>query len=427
MKEKDYKMDDVVLPSTSRTIRRIPISRKQIEEDEKVVEEYVAPRRTRVPRDYEEPKGSSTFTKIVMVAVVLISIVVIAGAISLVYSKGTLTIEPKSLNTSINVNFTATPNGDGLKYSTITASETTMEVVTASPGTFYQSKAKGSVFIVSTAPDNQELVINTRLQSASGKIYRLQKGVIVPAGKRVSVAVQADEAGVESNLSKALAGNLTIPGFKGSKKFDQFHAELETDLTGGFSGNRNVIDEKIYKETKDRLTAAATDQVRAKLKSQVDPNSTSYESLIAMAIEELPQVSKGTNQSQISIKATAMAYVFDTNSLIKTLGAGEVKKLGTDSFTAKGLSSITMAPKAPIKYGMTGPITINAAGSIVLVGDIPVEQVKESVVGVAVEDINTILQKYDSIAKASVRVSPFWKKSFPSSPNRVTVEVLAEK
>lgn len=427
MKEKDYKMDDVVIPSSSRTIRRIPISRKQIEEDEKVVEEYVAPRRTRVPRDYEEPKGSSVFTKVVMVLVVVISITVIAGAISLAYSKGTLTIEPKTLNTSINVNVTASPSGDGLKYTTITASETTTEVVPASPGSFYQSKAKGSVFIVSTAPENQELVINTRLQSEGGKIYRIQKGVLVPAGKRVSVPVQADEAGIESNLSKSLAGNLTIPGFKGSKKYEQFHAELETDILGGFSGNRNIIDEKVYKETRDRLSSAATEQVRAKLKAQVDPNSSYFDSLVAIAVEELPQVPKGTNQSQISMKATAMAYVFDTKSLIKALGASEVKKLGTDSFTAQGSEKLLVAPKATIKYGTTGPISVNASGSIVLVADIPVDAVKDSVVGIDVSDINNVLKKYDGIAKASVRVSPFWKKSFPSTPNRVTVEVLAEK
>lgn len=418
-------MDDVVLPSTSRTIRRIPINRKQIEEDEKVVEEYIAPRR-HISRD-QEPKGNSLFTRAMIAAVVIISIVVISGAISLAYSRGTLTIEPKSLNTSINVSFTAQPTGEGLKYTTITASETATEVVAAKPGSFSQSKAKGSVVIVSTAPENQELVINTRVQTEAGKIYRLTKGIIVPAGKRVSVPVQADEAGEDFNLSKAMAGKLTIPGFKGSKKYDQFSAELETDISGGFSGNRNVIEDAVYKEVRDRLVASATADVREKLKAQIDPNSVYYESLVAVAVEELPQVAKGGTQSQVAFKATAMAYIFDRTSLIKTLGAGEVKKLGTDSFTAQGLDTITITPKTPLRYGLTTPITATATGSIVLVGMVPTEQIKTAVQGIAVANINEVLKKYDSIAKASVRVNPFWKKSFPASPNRIYVQVEETK
>lgn len=419
-RDREYKMSDVVAPSTSRTIRRIPINRKQLEEE--TVEEFARPRRqSRIPR---EPQGSSLFTKIALVLVVIISIIAIAAAISLAYSKGTLEIEPKRLETTINTPFTANPGGqDGLKYKTITASDTSMEVVAAKPGTFVQSKAKGTVTIFNTSAEEQQLVINTRLESSASKIYRITKPIVIPAQKNVSVPVIAEESGEEYNLSKAESGKLKIPGFKGSKKYDQFYADLDSDISGGFSGNKNVIDDVVYKETRARLVTSATELVKAKLKAQVDKDSTYIDSLVVLNIEDLPQIAKGTTQSQVSIKATGLAFVFNTKELVQVIGASEIKKLGSNSFKADTLNNITISSKNPLKYSPTASLNLVASGKLSIVGDIPVEAIKKDMVGVKVSEINTLLKKYDSISKASIKVSPFWKNSFPGSSDRITVDV----
>jgi hypothetical protein len=422
-REREYKMSDVVAPSTSRTIRRIPINRKQAEEE--TVEEFARPRRShsRPPRDIE-PNGSSLFTKITLVAVVVVSIIAIAAAISLAYSKGTLSIEPKKLETSISTTFTSNPGGqEGLKYTTVTASDSSMEVVAAKLGTFVQAKAKGSVTIVNTSAEEQQLVINTRIESSTGKIYRITKPLVIPPQKRVSVPVIAEESGDSYNLSKADAGKLKIPGFKGSKKYDQFYAELDADITGGFSGNKNVIDPVVYKEVRSRLVASAHELVKAKLRAQVDKNSTYIDTLVVITDEDLPDVAKGGTQSQISVKATGIAYIFDTKELVQVLGASEVKKLGANSFKAENLSDIAISSKNPLKYSPTAILTLSAAGKLSIVGDIPSEQIKKELLGVKVSEINDLLKKYDGISKASIKVSPFWKNTFPNAIERIVIEI----
>ncbi len=418
-RDREYKMSDVVAPSTSRTIRRIPINRKQLEEE--TVEEFARPRRqSRIPR---EQHGNSFFTKIVLIFVVVISIIAIAAAISLAYSKGILEIEPKKIETTINTSFTANPGGqDGLKYKTITASETSMEVVVAKPGTFFQSKAKGNVTIYNTSSEEQQLVINTRLESSTGKIYRITKPVVIAAQKNISVPVIAEESGESYNLSKIDSGKLKIPGFKGSKKYDQFYAELDSDILGGFSGNRNVIEETVYNDARTRLIASATELIKAKLKSQIDKEMTYMDSLFVVSIEDLPQLAKGTTQSQISVKATGLAYIFNTKELVQAIGASEIKKLGSNNFKADSLNNITISSKNPLKYSPTATLNLVANGKLTLIGDIPLEQIKKEMAGVKVSEINTLLKKYDSIGKASIRVSPFWKSSFPSSPERIIID-----
>lgn len=419
-RDREYKMSDVVAPSTSRTIRRIPINRKQL--DEETVEEFARPRRqSRVPREHQ---GNGLFTKIALILVVVISIIAIAAAISLAYSKGTLEIEPKSLETTINTSFSANPGGqEGLKYKTITASEISTEVVAAKPGAFFQSKAKGSVTIHNTSTEEQQLVINTRLESSVGKIYRITKPVVIAAQKNISVSVIAEESGEEYNLSKTDSGKLKIPGFKGSKKYDQFYAELESDIVGGFSGNRNVIEETTLNEARARLVTSATEIVKAKLKSQIDKDSTYIDSLFVINIEDLPQIAKGTTQSQLSIKATGLAFIFNTKELVQVIGSGEIKKLGSNSFKASNLNNITISSKNPLKYSSTATLNLFASGKLTLIGDIPAEKIKNEIAGVKVSEINNLLKKYDSIGKASIRVSPFWKGSFPASPERVIIDV----
>lgn len=422
-REREYKMSDVVAPSTSRTIRRVPINRKQVEKEEPVVEEYVRPRRTQAAHRDMRPKGNGLFTKIALVSVVFISIISIAAAISLAYARGTLTVTPKKVDSNINMPFTANASGEGLKYITITASDTAMEVVSAKPGAFTQSKAKGTASITNNSTDQQQLVVNTRLEAANGKIFRITKPVVIPAGKHISVPIVADESGADWNITKEEAGKMRIPGFKGSKKYDQFFAELDGDVTGGFSGNKNVIDDKTYKETRDRLVSSVTELVKAKLRAQVDPNTVFFDSLVTIKIEDLPQMAKGSTQSQMSVKGTAMAYLFDKNELTRVLGANEVKKLGSNSFKAVGIEKITVSSKTPLKYSPTATLSLLAVGDVTLVGDIPTDSLKKDLMGTKISDLNTILKKYDGIGKAGAKISPFWKKTFPNAIEKIDIEV----
>jgi hypothetical protein len=184
-----------------------------------------------------------------------------------------------------------------------------------------------------------------------------------------------------------------------------------------------VIDEQVYKETRDRLSASVTELVKAKLRSQIDANSVFYDSLVTVKIEELPQLAKGTAQSQISIKGTGMAYVFDKNELTRVLGANEVKKLGSNTFKAIGIEKIAVSSKTPLKFSPTATLNLSAVGDITLVGDVPVDGIKKELLGVKISDLNNVLKKYDSIGKASVKISPFWKKTFPNTVDRIDIEV----
>ncbi|PIU99311.1 hypothetical protein COS59_00465, partial [Candidatus Wolfebacteria bacterium CG03_land_8_20_14_0_80_36_15] len=107
-----------------------------------------------------------------------------------------------------------------------------------------ERKARGEVTIYNTySSDDQPLIANTRLLTPDGKVFRLEKLIVVPGAKiiegkivssSVKTSVVADKAGQEYNIGPV--SHFTIPGFQGSEKYQSFYAKSDTPMTGGFVG-----------------------------------------------------------------------------------------------------------------------------------------------------------------------------------------------
>jgi len=104
-------------------------------------------------------------------------------------------------------------------------------------------KASGEI-VVYNAHDSasQRLIKNTRFEAPDGKIYRIKDSIIVPGTSvengeivpgSVSATVYADEPGEDYNKGFS---DFTIPGFKGSPRYENFYARSKTEITNGFSG-----------------------------------------------------------------------------------------------------------------------------------------------------------------------------------------------
>ena len=65
---------------------------------------------------------------------------------------------------------------------------------------------------------------------------KVENGKTVPGSKEVDVV--ADKAGAEYNIGLT---DFTIPGFKGSPKFETVFARSKTEMTGGYVGNSQIV------------------------------------------------------------------------------------------------------------------------------------------------------------------------------------------
>lgn len=125
-------------------------------------------------------------------------------------------------------------------------------------------KSSGKIKIFnaySSTPQN--LIVNTRFLSQSGKIFRLTAGVTVPGAKVeagkiipsfIEVKVVADQPGAEYNIDPT---HFTIPGFQGTPKYDKFYADFSEAMTGGYVGQAKVISQEDLNQAKSQLTELA--------------------------------------------------------------------------------------------------------------------------------------------------------------------------
>jgi hypothetical protein len=429
-----------IVPSQKRSIRNITIKHEE--------EVEVKPQRRRVVEEPEvfenvepiftkKPKAKKTVSKtryLITFGIILVSIAVIAIALSLSYSKATVTITPKTADFDISGTFTAkkgnTVASTDMQYESITVSDTLVETMPATKGPLIQTKAKGTVVIYNNhSATAQTLVAGTRISTPEGLIYRTTTTVSVPGKKTtpgsISVAVVADQVGEKYNINVAdLKGDFKLPGYKGTTKYDTFYARIKTNITGGFSGNKMVIDETQKKAKIVAMQDLLKEQLVTKLNENVPKDYILYDTAYNIEYETPEPVFKDATNAEITVKGTAYGAIFKSNSLVKYIASKEIKKFPSDTYDISGdkelafkisnIKDFSIKKGTPMIFTLKGPVTIT--------GTFNEAKLKEELRGLKVQDSSAVFAKYTAIANAYTLITPFWMRSFPDSVEKILIE-----
>ncbi len=366
---------------------------------------------------------------------ILGAIIVIGVALSLSYSKAIVTITPKVSNSIINGTFTAkksmaTTSSDDLAYDMITVSNSLNQNIPATKGPPIQTKAKGVVVLYNNySTTSQTLVAGTRLTGPNGLIYKTTSTTSIPGKKPVpagtTVNIIADQAGENYNLKATDAKeNFTLPGFKGTPKYAGFYGRLKMDLTGGFSGNRISIDTDVEKATIVALEANLKSQLITKLQKNVPKDFTLYNKAYNIEYETPEPIMKNNNSADIEVRGVAYGAVFNTNLLIKSVASKEIQKFPSDTYTISGDKDLSfkVLNEKDFSAKKGTPLIFNLQGPIVITGTFSESKLKNELTGMKLKDSDPIFAKYSSITNAYTLITPFWLRSFPSSPDKIIFE-----
>ncbi len=306
---------------------------------------------------------------------------------------------------------TSTSDTNAVQTSILSLDTTANEPLVAT-GTLKKvdTKAQGTVVIYNNFDTNsQALVTNTRVETSKGLIYRTMKAVTVPgkttkSGKvipgSVEVQVLADNVGESYNIDMS---DFTIPGFKGTAKFDGFYARSKGTFSGGFSGMKANVSESALTEAKSRLVTKINTYI-AKEASVSAPEGTLY------IPGELTNPTIIYTQGTSSITATAHISVtlYDKNAIEQVTGV--------DSIISA--NNATVGQKDDGSYEISGTVTASEK--------IQPAQIQTLLAGKQITDLTSILSVHPSIKKSEAHVKPFWKKTFPTDPKTIKVTILRE-
>ncbi|MBI2120951.1 MAG: hypothetical protein HYT94_05005 [Parcubacteria group bacterium] len=354
-----------------------------------------------------------------------------------------VSVTPKSADVALlNQGFVAGGNATStvpLHLMTLSGEESTE--LTATGEKNVSTKASGKIVIFNDFDSrSQRLVKNTRFQTTDGKIYRINESVEVPGQKTVSgkttpgsleVTVYADVPGAEYNIDLA---DFTVPGFKGSPRYDKFYARSKTPMTGGFSGLTKVVSDADVQTARATLLGTLKDKLLADALAQKPKNTVLYKEAVFYSFADQTDNAAGTANAdsktvKFILKGDITAAFFDTTELSNAIIAGAAAPVETsegDAVLVSNLESLSFSLKDPAtpKEGDTMPFILS--GNAHAVWQIDTSILQSKLAGAKKSDYMSIFAGVRGVKKATAEIHPFWKTKFPSNPAKIRVEIVEE-
>lgn len=289
-------------------------------------------------------------------------------------------------------------------------------------------KASGRITIYNSySSENQALVATTRFETPDGKIFRLDEQVVVPGAEvkdgkiipsSIKVSVSADKAGEDYNVGPV--AKLTIPGFKGSPKFQAFYGVLEEGAKDGFIGLRKVPTEADIEAAKEKTAEILRSSLQSNLLSRRPKDFRVLDDTANLTIAKLV-VNRNT----------------DANGNFSVFGEARYQAMGFREDDLKTMFLIQASKERPgavfheVKFDYKGAtvsyekgemrFTVKAEGALTAAFD--PDSFTASLASRPVGEAREEILKLPGLSDAKVDVWPFWLRSMPRDPERIKVDV----
>ena len=378
----------------------------------------------------DQPRGS----RYGMWYVAVFFVIVCLFSLSFLFEKASITITPKSMPVPFDSSDTFTAQKDSSLDNTIIYTEMTLsgDQSMRLPSTVSKTEtmpAKGRVVLYNAYTNvPYKLVQNTRLSTTDGKIYRINTGVTIPGYTKsvgtiipgsVEVDVTAAVPGEDSNIDNS---DFTLPGLAGTAQATKIYGRTKIAITGGVSGTIYSIPSDAANAALGTLKDKLQTTLIAKAKAQLPDGYTLFDGATSFTSDDSVQAPYSKDQQvPLALHGTLTAYLIKTSSLIQAIAEKSISQYDNEAITIPNLSDLTMKPVGAIVAGSDADFDFSLAGTAKIVWTVNSDDVKTLFAGHKKSDLNVLLSNVFSIDKAEVVLKPFWKQSFPSDPNRITV------
>lgn len=297
----------------------------------------------------------------------------------------------------------------------------------ASGKRFVERKAKGVITIYNAfSSDPQPLVATTRFQTADGKIYRLDKAVTVPGAKivdgkiapsSISVSVTADKPGAEYNIGPV--ERFSIPGFKGSPKFDAFYGSSDKAMEGGFVGEQAYPTEADIAAGKEEVARILEDVLKVSMPQQMPEGYTFLDGAFASRIISQtvnPETDQNGNFSILGAAELA-SFGFRESDLIAMMRDRARKELYPDVVVKDYEVSYDDVSLSGDRTSLSFRVTLRA----MFVRPIDKQALLQNLLGKSENDAQAVIYSLPGFESGSINFWPFWVRSVPSNSNKVKI------
>jgi hypothetical protein len=288
-----------------------------------------------------------------------------------------------------------------------------------------------AILINASSPSTQKIIAGTRLLNDQGLVYKTVSTVVIPAATSkssgtVAVKVIADAPGPSYNFSlTSLKGDLSIVAWQGTAKAKIFYGRMTSDVTGGSSGTKMTVGSATLATTAATLTSNLSLSAPQVLESLVPTGYIMYPKAISVVLSSTTVSSIGSTTANISMSAMVTGIIFKESDLENTLAKNQIAQFPADNYSVNGLGSLVFAPLAGQTFSTkTSSVKFTLSGAINIVGVIDANNIKSQLEGKPISASNSVFSQYSSVIQsAQVSIVPFWIRTIPSSPKRISVAI----
>jgi len=403
----------------------------------KRVEDIIPPSRRRAAQsesvpvaDTYEPRKSSG-RPIITLALILLVALIIGGGVAMLFAGAKVVVHPLEREVPVNTTLSASEIETSLlPFEVVRIEKVATQPVPADGSETVEDRASGTVTVYNEFSSNaQRWVTNTRFESPNGLIYRVKEPVTIPGMKdgepgTVEVTIYADEAGDTYNTGLV---DFTIPGLAGSPQFESLYAKGKTPLSGGFIGERPVVSESKAEEVRVLAREALSKDLNDTIADQIPSGFTLLADSVAITFESLSNgEGDGAGQASIREKGTASALVFPTDALAASLAEKTIASYNEDAVTIGSTNTLSVSnlPSVSELNGAT-ELSVAVSGTVDIVWKVSADQIKTGIAGKTREAAETVLSNIPGIDRAELILRPFWRNSFPTDSEKITVSINA--
>jgi len=247
----------------------------------------------------------------------------------------------------------------------------------------------------------------------------------------IQATVFAAEPGEEYNLS---AGNrLTVPGLESDPElFNAIYAENSQPFTGGFDGQRFIIDEGELATAKQALQMQLRDTLLARLPTEQPAGFVSFPDSVAFVYESLPAVEYDDNLATIKEKAILQVPLYRAEDIAAFLATATVPGYEDEPVRVDDYSVLSFAYQdattASSNIANLESISFTLAGRPLVVWTYDAGRLSTDLLGTNRTALNQVLQAYPAIERARAEIRPFWKRTFPLNMSEIEIiEIVKEE
>lgn len=387
-------------------------------------------------RDEFEIEESAPFSwgRVFLWGVAFVFLILLGLALSASFTGVTITVTPKTELVSVSHEFTASRAAtSNLGFEAVPISETAETTIPADTTKKVVEKANGSIVVYNNFSEKpQRLIKNTRFETADGLIYRISQSITVP-GKAVKngrtlpgsveATVYADSPGKEYNIPPS---DFTIPGFKSDKaRFAGFYARSKTPMTGGFDGIVRTPSDDALLKARTALRADLDKRVAKKLQGSVPENFILLDGALAVKHESPIPEGRGANLATVRETATGAAYIFKREDMAQAIAGAmfpsheasapvEIPELQTLVLHLKDSLGANPAHVEALRFNLDG------TARVVWLYD--EAKLRSAIAGKQKAELAGILAGFPTIERVDLVMRPFWSRSFPENPRKISFE-----